>query len=220
MSAEAIRVLVVDDHTLFRKGVKALLATIEHVEVAGEACSGPEAVALARDLRPDIVLMDLEMPGGGGLAATREIAAELPECAVLVLTMNQSDESLLAALRAGARGYVVKDADPDDLVRAVESVAHGDAVLGREVADRLTALLGPGGAAPFPELTESERSVLALMARGATNAEIAHDLFLAGKTVRNYVSSIFAKLGVTDRAQAIVRARDAGLHDSGPPSRP
>lgn len=206
------RVLVADDHTLFRKGVLALLATMADVEIVGETSDGQEALALVDSLQPDLVLMDLEMPGGGGLDATRALSETHPEVKVLIVTMNGNIESIRAALRAGACGYVVKDSAPEDLIRAVEAAAHGDTVLTGEAGRSLRNLLAEPSEQPFPELSPSERLVLAAMARGASNHEIGKELFLAEKTVRNYVSNVFAKIGVTDRAQAIVRAREAGLH--------
>jgi DNA-binding NarL/FixJ family response regulator len=214
-----IRVLVADDHRLFRDGVRALLSVTDDLEVVGEAADAIGAVDLARSLRPNVVLMDLQMPGGGGLAATAAIAAELPDLAVLVLTMFEDDSSVFAAIRAGARGYVLKDSEAEDLVRAVRAVAHGEAIFGRSIAALTLAFFagragGGNGSAqgPFDELTASERNVLRLMARGVSNGAIATQLSISHKTVRNYVSSIFRKLQVADRAQAIVRARDAGFH--------
>ena len=212
-----VRVLVADDHPVFRSGLRLLLEDLD-VEVVGEAADGEAAVELAVAERPDVVLMDLQMPGTSGLEATRRIAERAPDVRVLVLTMVEDDATLFAALRAGAAGYLLKGAGPDEIDRAVRGVAAGDAVYGAGVADRLRAMFtagpgtGPGAApAPFPQLAERERDVLALMATGASNSEIASRLFLSDKTVRNYVSSIFSKLAVRDRAQAIVRAREAGL---------
>lgn len=209
----AVRVLVADDHPVFRSGLRTLLEDLG-VEVVGEAPDGGAAVQLALEHRPDVVLMDLQMPGVNGLQATRRLADAAPDVRVLVLTMVEDDAMLFAALRAGAAGYLLKGAGPEEIDRAVRGVAAGDAVYGAGVAGRLRAMFAAGPAAApvaFPQLVERERDVLALMATGASNPEIARRLFLSDKTVRNYVSSIFAKLGVRDRAQAIVTAREAGL---------
>lgn len=212
-----IRVLIVDDHRLFRAGLRALLATVDGVEVVGEAADSATAVAEATRLAPDLVLMDLHMPGGSGLDAIRQLHASHPGINTLVLTMLDDDESVFAALRAGGRGYVLKDADSDELVRAVETVGRGGAIYSAAVADRMGALFArvpPDDATsdgPFPGLTPSERRVLAEMARGLNNDAIAEVLGYSPKTVRNYVSIIFAKLHVADRAQAIILARDQGL---------
>ena len=212
----AIRVLVADDHRLFRDGVRALLSVSADLEVVGEAADAPSTVELAARLQPDVILMDLQMPGGGGLAATADVAVAAPQAAVLVLTMFQDDESVFAAVRAGARGYLLKDADPADLVRAVRSAARGEAIFGREVAGRLLDWFAGRRPdlqdVPFEDLTVSERNVLRLMSRGESNAQIALTLNISHKTVRNYVSGVFRKLQVVDRSQAIVRAREAGLH--------
>jgi DNA-binding NarL/FixJ family response regulator len=210
-----IRVLVADDHRLFRDGVRALLSVTADIEVVGEAGDADGAVALATEELPDVVLMDLQMPGGG-LAATERIAASAPGVAVLVLTMFEDDDSVFAAVRAGARGYVLKDTEPEDLVRAVRAAARGEAIFGRGVAmlmlDWFAGRRTDARAEPFAELTAGERNVLRLLARGLSNTQIAGELSISHKTVRNYVSGIFRKLRVSDRAQAIVRARQAGLH--------
>ena len=207
-----MRVLIADDHPVFREGMVAVLGGLEDVEVVGTAADGDEAVALARELLPDVVVMDLHMPGRNGIEATRAIVADGLPCAVLVLTMLEDDASVTAALRAGARGYLVKGAERDDVARALRAVVRGQAVLGPEVAGAAIARLsGGGGGAPFPELSPREREVLDLVARGLTNAAIADALVLSGKTVRNHVSNVLVKLGAPDRAAAIVLARDAGL---------
>jgi DNA-binding NarL/FixJ family response regulator len=211
----SIRVLVVDDHPTFRRGLGALLASLPEVELVGEAADGAAAVERAAALRPDVVVMDLDMPGLGGVEATRRIVAAQPSVAVLVLTMLDEDESVFAAMRAGARGYVVKGADTDDVLRALESVARGDAVFGPAVASRvlsyLTRPLSARDPLLFPELTDREREVLEHMARGLSNGEIARKLVVSPKTVRNHVSNVFTKLQVTDRSEAVERARRAGL---------
>jgi DNA-binding NarL/FixJ family response regulator len=214
-----IRVLLADDHPTFRKGLAALLASLPLAEVVGEASDGHGAVAACASLAPDVVVMDLNMPGLNGVQATREILSTQPEVAILVVTMLEDDESVFAAMRAGAKGYVVKGADTEDLVRAIESVARGDAVFGPAVAARvlsyLTRPLSAYDHAVFPELSEREREVLDLLARGLSNGEIASRLVVSPKTVRNHVSNVFSKLQVADRAEAIVRARRAGLGVSG-----
>ena len=209
----SLRVLVVEDHPLFRKGVVALLAAEPDLEVAGTAGSGEEAVVLAADLRPDVVLMDLQLPGMSGIEATRAIAAADPAARVLVLSLFEDEDSVFLALRAGARGYVLKDAGEEELTGAIRAVARGEAIFSRAIAGRVLAFFAAPRPAPkaFPELTDREREILALIAAGHPNPSIARQLFLSPKTVANYVSSIFAKLQVADRAEAMVRAREAGL---------
>ncbi len=207
------RVLVVEDHPLFRRGVVALLETTEDLTVAGTAADGEEAVAAAARLRPDVVLMDLQLPGISGIEATRAIVSAQPDVRVLVLTLFEDDDSVFLALRAGARGYVLKDADEADLTGAIRAVARGEAIFSRAVAERVLTFFAAARAAPvaFPELTDRERQVLSLIAAGHPNPSIARRLALSPKTVANYVSAIFAKLQVADRAAAMVRAREAGL---------
>lgn len=216
MTDDVLRVLIADDHTMFRRGVRSLLSTVPEVEVIGEASDGQTAVALAAELVPDLVLMDLQMPGGGGLAAIRAVTEQIPTANILVVTMFEDDDSVFAAMRAGARGYVLKDMDPDDFARAIVAVGRGEALFSRGIATRMFRFLSEPHAStqPFPELTGSERNVLELMATGANNSAIARDLSLSPKTVRNYISNIFRKLQVADRAQAIVIARNAGLQKS------
>ncbi|NUR90977.1 MAG: response regulator transcription factor [Nonomuraea sp.] len=209
-----MRLLIVDDHRGFRSGLRALLASAPGIEVLDEAGSGEQALALLPGVQPDVVLMDLTMPGMGGIEATRRITAASPHVRVLVLSMSEDDDSVLAALRAGARGYVLKGARRGEILRSVRAVAEGEAIFGAAIANRLAGLVAagqtPAGPA-FPELTEREREILALVARHLTNPEIATRLSLSEKTVRNNVSVILTKLGVADRAQAIMRARAAGL---------
>ena len=209
-----IRVLIADDHPLFRDGVRVLLDSLPEVEVTGEAGNGEEAVSQAATLQPDVILMDLQMPGMNGIEATRHILQVNPKAGVIVLTMFEDDDSLLAALRAGARGYVLKGADQTELLHAIQAGARGEALFGPVIAQRLTNFFADPHLAtpePFPDLTEREREILNLMAQGYNNSEIAEKLVLSQKTIRNHVSNIFSKLQVADRAQAIVRARRAGL---------
>ncbi|MBW3634453.1 MAG: response regulator transcription factor [Chloroflexi bacterium] len=212
---DPIRVLIADDHTLFRHGIRALLDSVPDIALIGEAATGDEAIAQVRALRPDVVLMDIKMPGTNGIEATRRVLAENSGTAVVVLTMLEDDDSVFAAMRAGARGYVVKGADEEELLRVVRAVTAGEALFGPAIAERLMAFFSDAGPAArarsFPDLTERERDVLGLIAGGHSNAEIAARLFLSPKTVRNHISSIFNKLQVTDRSQAIVRAREAGM---------
>ena len=215
---DPIRVLIADDHPLFRDGLRVLLDSVADTAVVGEARDGDEAIALAAALQPDVILMDLKMPGPNGIEATRRILATHPAIGIVVVTMFEDDDSVFAAMRAGARGYLLKGADQDDMLRAIRGVARGEAIFGPAIARRLMRFFAaPGGAAPppaFPELTEREREVLALIAQGRSNGQIADSLFLSAKTVRNHVSNIFGKLQVADRAGAIVRAREAGLGDT------
>ncbi|MDP9477294.1 MAG: response regulator transcription factor [Actinomycetota bacterium] len=213
---EPLRVLVADDHPMFRDGIRALLASSTDAELAGEAATGEEAVALAAELQPDLVVMDVQMPGMGGIEATRRITSESPRVRVLVVTMFEDDATVFKALRAGARGYVLKGASYGEMLRAINAVGSGEAIFSPKVAVRLADYfenVRPSAPPPqaFPELSEREREVLDLIAQGLKNPEIAHRLYLSPKTVRNHVSNILTKLQVADRAQAIVRAREAGL---------
>ena len=212
---DTIRILVADDHAGFRAGVRALLATMPGITLVGEASDGREAVERAGEVQPDVVLMDLAMPGLDGLAATRQIVDTSPHIAVLALTMAEDDAAVFEALRAGARGYLMKGADRGALERAIRAVASGEAIFGPATARRLMAFfaspLPPYARNAFPELTEREREILELIARGLSNQQIVDRLVLSPKTVRNHVSNIFSKLQVRDRAEAIVRAREAGL---------
>jgi DNA-binding NarL/FixJ family response regulator len=212
-----VRVVIADDHSIVREGLRNLIDSMEAFEVVGEAVNGAEAVALALDLQPDLVVMDLNMPVENGITATRRIIEAHPRTGILVLTMFDDDQSLFEALQAGARAYVLKGAARADLERALVSCAHGDAVFGPEVASRVLrhfeqpAVVGPS----FPDLTHRERRVLDLIARGTTTAAIASQLAISPKTVRNHTSNIFTKLHVSSRADAIIRAREGGLGASG-----
>jgi DNA-binding NarL/FixJ family response regulator len=214
---DTLRVVVADDHPLFRDGLVAALARIDGVEVVGTAADGEQAITLTRELTPDVVLMDLAMPGVNGIEATRAITQTHPGTAVLVLTMAGTDDSLVAALRAGARGYLLKEADRQEISRALWSVAAGQAVFGTSVADRiLSRLTEPprgktGTSSAFPQLTGREIEILELLTRGLTNRAISARLYLSDKTVRNHVSNILAKTGAPDRQAAADIARRAGL---------
>lgn len=220
MPDEPIRVLVADDHPLFRSGMRALLAADPATEVAGEATNGEEAIGLASELQPDVVLMDLHMPGLSGIDATRRILHSSPNTRILVVTMFEDDHSVFSAIRAGARGYLLKGANPDEVLRAIRVVAGGEAIFSPSVATRLIAFFGSlrpqGLPQAFPELTDREREILALIAQGRSNAEIARHLSLSAKTVANHASNILSKLQVADRAQAMLRAREAGLGQGRP----
>lgn len=212
---DPLRVLIADDHPLFRKGMRVLVESLPDMEVVGEAATGEEAIALAASLAPDVIVMDLQMPGGSGLAATRAILAASPHIRILMVTFSEDNESVFTALRAGARGYVLKDAGEGAMGRAIQAVGRGEAIFSPAIATRLMDYFSaPHPAVPrelFPTLTEREREILALIARGQSNPDIAQQLSLSVKTVHNYVSNIFSKLQVADRAQAIGRAREAGL---------
>jgi DNA-binding NarL/FixJ family response regulator len=216
MNNKRIRVLVADDHPLFRKGIRSLLESMADIEVVGEASNGRQAVEMAAELQPDVVLMDLQMPEGGGLSATREIANAHDDVHILVVTLFDDDDSVFAALRAGAQGYILKDAEEGEMMRAIRAVGEGEAIFSPAIASRLMDFFASSRAVVpeevFPELTEREREILTLIARGQTNADIADQLSISLKTVRNHVSNIFGKLQVVDRAQAAIKAREAGLH--------
>ncbi len=212
---DPIRLLIADDHAFYREGVRTMLVGLPDMEVIGEAAGGDETIARAEALQPDVILMDIKMPGTNGIEATRRILRVSPHIKVLVVTMFEDDDSVFAAMRAGARGYLLKDADQDELVRAVKAVYRGEAIFSPAIAQRMiryfSALPQAASAIAFPDLTEREREILHLIAQGESNAAIAKRLTLSLKTVQNHVSNIFSKLQVADRAKAIVRARDAGL---------
>ena len=206
------RVLVVDDHPLFREGLCGLIRELPSVDLAGQASTGEEALELVAATEPDVVLMDLHMPGIGGIEATRRMTAAHPGTAVLVLTMLDDDQTLRAAVAAGARGYLLKESTPDEIVGAINSVVSGQAIFGGAIGARvLAALSSRPPSRSVDGLTDREEEVLDLLARGLTNAAIAERLGLSGKTVRNHVSNLFTKLGVADRAAAVAKARDAGF---------
>lgn len=210
-----IRILVADDHRLFRDGLRALLNSAPDLEVVGEAGDGEEVVAQAAVLQPDVILMDLQLPGINGVEATRRILHSQPRVNVLVLTMFEDTDTVLAAMRAGARGYILKDADEEALLRSVRAVASGEALFGPGVAERLMRYLAEATPsaerAAFPELTDREREVLYLLAQGLTNQEVAERMGISLKTSRNHVSNILGRLQVADRTEAVARARAAGL---------
>lgn len=212
---DTLRVLIADDHPLFRKGMRALLTATPELEVVGEAATGQETMDLAATLQPEIIIMDVQMPGINGIEATRHILQVSPHIRILVVTLFEDDASVFMALRAGARGYILKDAKEEEILRAIRAVGGGEAIFSPAIATRLMeffAMTRPGVAKEiFPTLTEREREILQMIARGSTNSDIAKSLTLSVKTVSNYVSNIFSKLQVADRAQAIIRARDAGL---------
>jgi|SRR5215211_7409622 len=218
---DSVRVLIAEDHPLFREGMRGRLDRVADITVVGEAASGQEAVELARKLEPDVILMDIKMPGLNGIEATREILRASPRgVGVLVLTMFEDDDSVFAAMRAGARGYLLKDSGGEGVVHAIRAVASGEAVFGAGVAERIMGFFSaPSRSAlpkrAFPELTEREEEVLSLVAQGKSNQKIARELFVSLKTVRNHVSNILLKMQVADRAQAVIRARDAGMGRDG-----
>jgi DNA-binding NarL/FixJ family response regulator len=216
MTTPPTRVVIADDHPVFRDGLSALLESVG-LEVVGQAATGAEAIEVCAEHHPDVVVMDIQMPDMDGIEATRRLRAEGEGAAILMLTMSDDDDSVYAALRAGASGYVLKDADQEDLLRAIDSVAKGEVIFGGDVGRKVLehfARPPSGASSAFPQLSERELEVLELVATGANNGAIARRLFLSEKTVRNHVSNIFTKLQVSDRAEAIVRARRAGLGES------
>jgi DNA-binding NarL/FixJ family response regulator len=213
MPEQPIRVAVVDDHPVFRLGMAGLLGSLDGIEVACQAEDAAQAMSRV-DESVDVVLMDLHLGADSGIETTRDLVRSLPGLAVLVITMDEDDESVVAAMRAGARGYLLKSASPAEVERGVRAVANGEAILGPQIASRAMSTLTSGRTAvrvPFPELSDREREVLDLLARGYDNATIARRMVLSPKTVRNHVSNVLTKLGVPDRAQAMIRARDEGL---------
>lgn len=213
-----IKLIIVDDHKLFREGIKALLAVTDDIEIVGEAEDGATAMKRIRELEPDVILMDINMPGLNGIRVTEQILAQHPQIRIIMLTMLEDDASIFHAMRAGARGYLLKGAEPEEVLSVIRAVAEGQALFGPSIATRLMQYFKELSAKPavsdslFPELTDRELELLRLIAQGLNNQEIAHKLVLSPKTVRNHITNIFSKLQVADRAQAIVRAREAGLN--------
>lgn len=210
---EKIRIVIADDHNIFRKGVCALLNSLPNMEVVGEAENGETVIRLASELKPDVILMDIQMPTLNGVEATRHIMNHHPSMGIIILTMFDDHQSTFSAMRAGAKGYILKGASQEEMIRTIEGVASGQAVFGAGIATQMVNFFANAKtAAPFPELTEREHEVLKLIADGQSNAAIAEVLTISPKTLRNHISNIFGKLQVSDRMQAIQRARDAGLH--------
>ena len=211
-----ITIVVVDDHPVVRNGLVALMGTIPGFEVVGEAAEGDAAVQVVAEVEPDVVLMDVRMPGMDGVEATRRIREQVPGCRVLILTMHDDDATVFTAMKAGAQGYLLKEAEQDDIVRAVRAIVAGEAIFGPGVATRVLGYFAEpptmvGADVAFPELTDRERTILDLLAQGKRNSDIAAQTYLSPKTVSNHLTSIFAKLQVAGRGEAIVRAREGGL---------
>jgi DNA-binding NarL/FixJ family response regulator len=215
ISPDRTRVLIAEDHPLYRKGLRDLIASDPDLDLVAEVTDGETVVSAALEHQPDLILMDLQLPGQSGIVATRQIMSALPLTRILVITLFEDDDSVFSALRAGARGYVLKDADEQDLLRAMHAVAEGDSLFSPSIANRVLAFFAasrPVAPEIFPSLTERERDILTLLARGHSNPQIATELFLSPKTIANNLTNIFSKLQVADRSEAIIRARDAGLH--------
>jgi DNA-binding NarL/FixJ family response regulator len=213
--SEVIRTVLVDDHPVYRDGLSVLLGSIDGIEVVGTASDGAESIEVVERLKPDVVVMDIQMPGMDGVAATRRIVTAHPGIGVVVLTMSEDDETVFDAMRAGARGYLLKGARQDDISRAIRAVAGGDAIFGPRIAARIgeffVGTIAKGAETPFPQLTPREREILEMVAAGRSNQQIAGSLYLSPKTVRNNLSNIFGKLHVAGRTEAVIAARDAGL---------
>ncbi|MEP7286872.1 MAG: response regulator transcription factor [Chloroflexota bacterium] len=210
-----IRILIADDHPLFRDGMAALLRSLENVELVGQAKTGEEVIELADALQPDVILMDIRMPDVNGIEATRRILEASPHISVLIVTMVEDSDSLSAALRAGARGYLLKGADQAEVMRAIQAVSNNEAIFSSAVVPLLSNIFsasrGSAALPVFPDLTRREHEILTFIAQGQSNTQIADRLVLSPRTVRNHISNIFSKLGDVDRAQAIILAREAGL---------
>lgn len=213
--AEKIRILIADDHPMVRSGMQAFLNSVPDIEIVGEAGSGEEAVAAALEQQPDVVLMDIQMPGLNGIEATRQILRDSPHIGMIMVTIYDDNDAIFASMQAGARGYILKGADQAEILRAIHAVSNGEALFSPGIAQRLVNYFTTLGTVTtrtaFPELTERERQILNLIAKGSNNQQISERLSLSLKTVRNHISNIFSKLQVADRAQAILKARDAGL---------
>jgi len=213
--AERIKVLIADDHPMFREGLRQVFSSSVDVMLVGEATSGEEVIAQANKLRPDVILMDVKMPGVNGIEATRRILHAYPLTGIVMLTMFEDDDSVFAAMCAGARGYLLKGADEDEILRAIQAVHHGEAIFSPGIAARMVTFFSHSRqqmpSNEFPDLTQRELEILTRLAKGYSNPQIAEELVLSAKTVRNHVSNIFSKLRVTDRMQAMIRAREAGL---------
>ena len=217
-----IRIMVADDHRFYREGVRVILSSASHLEIVGEAQNGQQAVEMAHSLEPDLILMDIKMPLMSGIEATRHIHSQHPTVGILILSMLDDDDSVFAALREGASGYILKDAGYDELLRAIEAVANGEAIFSQSIAKRMMSYFGGGRSLghpytalepeAFPELTERETAILKLASRGASLLEISEFLNISLKTVRNHFTNIYTKLHVSDRAQAVVKARNAGIY--------
>jgi DNA-binding NarL/FixJ family response regulator len=221
MAADVTTVVVVDDHPMFRAGLTALVHDAEGLQLVGEAADAETAILVCEEAVPDVVLMDIKLSGTSGIDATRQLTGRLPGTAVLMLTMLDDDTSVFAAMRAGARGYILKGSAPEDILRAITTVANGEVIFGASLARRMTHFFTAGRAGeahPFPDLTVRERDVLDLLADGRSNSDIATSLGLSEKTVRNNVSNIFTKLVVADRAAAVAKARSSGLGSAPDPS--
>jgi len=211
---EPIQVLIADDHPMFRDGLRMLFSAAEAFALVGEATTGEQAVALAEELQPDVILMDIKMPGINGVEAARRILRTSPHIGILILTMFENDDSIFAAVCAGARGYLLKGADEEEITRAIQAVSHGEAIFSPNIAQKLMtyfARFRGESSNIFPDLTPREYEILTLLAKGYSNPQIAQELVLSARTVRNHVSNIFSKLQVSDRAQVIIRAREAGF---------
>ena len=215
MSEQTIRVVVADDHQIVRDGLVSLLGALDGMELVGTAADGREALHVVEEVRPDVVVMDIQMPHLDGIEATRFIAGTHPDVRIVMLTMNEDDETVMSAIRAGASGYLLKGSGAAEVLRAIEAAAAGGMMFGASLAGRVAGYLARGGPArveqPFPELSDRERTVLDLLAAGRSNDQIARELYVSSKTVRNAVSSIYGKLHAAGRAEAIIKARDAGL---------